>query len=72
MSLCALLYPYARYLYAKIWEFFSGESEWYLGGIVLLLVYYFKFIMRVFLFLFAIFIAPIAWLMLYFDNRKFY
>ncbi|OAV00146.1 MULTISPECIES: hypothetical protein [Moraxella] len=72
VGLSALLYPYARYLYAKIWGFFFGESEWYLGGILLLLVYYFKLMVRVCLFLFAVFIAPIAWLVLYFDNRKFY
>lgn len=72
LILCTLSYPYARYLYAKFWEFFFDNSEWYLGGILLLIVYYFKFIMRAFLFVFAIFITPIAWVVLYFENRKFY
>ena len=67
-----LLYPYARYLYAKIWEIFSDDAQWYVGGTILLFVLYFKFIMRVCLFLSAIFIAPFAWLTLYFENRKFH
>lgn len=72
ITISAFLYPYARYLYAKVWEFFSSDSTWYVGGILLLLVYYFKLIARVLLFSFAIFIAPVAWVVLYFENSKHY
>lgn len=67
----ALLYPYARYLYAKVWQLlFSEETRWYVGGILLLIVYYFKLVARVLLFSFAMFIAPVAWIVLYFDNSR--
>lgn len=72
LTVNALLYPYARYLYGKFWNFFSSDSTWYVGGILLLLIYYFKLVARLVLFSFAIFIAPIAWINLYFENSKYY
>ncbi len=63
------LYPYAKYLYDKIWSFFANDGEWLVGGILLIFVYYFKLMARILLFSSAILLAPIGLIVLYFDNR---
>lgn len=64
-----VFYPYVRYLYGRIWDFILGEREWYVGGVLLPLVYLFKLGIRLTLFSFAMMVVPVAWLVLYFDNR---
>lgn len=66
---CALLYPYSKFAYDWIWEFFFGESVWLLGGLLLLIVWYFKLMIRLILYTTSIFIAPIGLIILYFNNR---
>lgn len=64
LVLSTLLYPYAKYAYDSLWEFIFNDSVWAFGGILLLIVLYFKLIIRAILFVFAIFLAPIGWLIL--------
>ncbi len=69
LILSTFLYPYAKYTYDSLWEFIFNDSVWAFGGLLLLIVLYFKLIIRTVLFVFAILLAPIGWLMLYFANR---
>ena len=69
LILSTLLYPYAKYAYDSLWEFIFNDGVWAFGGILLLIVLYFKLIIRATLFVLAIFLAPIGWLILYFVNR---
>lgn len=66
---CALLYPYSKFAYDWVWDFLFGESEWFVGGLLLLIVWYFKLIIRLMLYTLSIFIAPIGLIILYFENR---
>ena len=65
-----LLYPYAKYAYDCLWDYFSDEDSWWVvGGFLLIVVYWFKFFMRLMLFVHSIIIAPIGLLVLYLKNR---
>ncbi|WP_227431234.1 hypothetical protein [Psychrobacter sp. I-STPA6b] len=70
LVISALLYPYAKYFYDWLWDLFFDDEVWVLGGILLLIVLYFKFIIRAMLFMFAIGVAPLGLITLYFVNKK--
>lgn len=70
--LSALLYPYAKYFYDWLWGLFFDDDVWVVGGILLLIVLYFKLMIRALLFAFAIFLAPLGLTTLYFVNKKSY
>ncbi|MDP3759723.1 MAG: hypothetical protein Q8R01_04305 [Ramlibacter sp.] len=57
-----LLYPYARFVYESIVQFFLGENVFYVNSGVLLFC---KFLTMLLCWFFALFIAPIGLLYLY-------
>lgn len=71
MMLNVLLYPYAKFLYDHIWDSINGDREttWYLGGMLLIIVLAFKYIIRAIIFSCALFLAPFGLAALYFANR---
>jgi len=63
-----LLYPYSRFVYESIMGFILGNNSYQLGGIFLLFALAFKVTLIVLCYVFAIFIAPVGLLYLYFRN----
>ena len=63
----ALLYPYSRFVYESIFDFVMGNNVFYLPIAV---VMFGKIMMMVVCFLFAIFIAPLGLIYLYFYHTK--
>ena len=61
-----ILYPYARFVYESIVEFIIGNNQFWLNAYV---VMYVKAIMMAVLWSFAIFIAPIGLLYLFFKTK---
>ncbi len=62
-----LLYPYARFAYESIVNFFTGDNEFYLNAVWMLMV---KFLTMVLCWGFAIFIAPLGLILIYLYQRK--
>lgn len=61
------IYPYSRFVYESIVDFVMGDNVFFFNGIVFLVA---KFITMMFCYLFAIFIAPIGLIFLYFYHSR--
>lgn len=62
-----LLYPYSRFVYESIISFIMGSNIFFVNAIFMLVV---KFITMALCWSFAIFIAPIGLLYLYYHHSK--
>ncbi|TDU18081.1 hypothetical protein C8E00_1149 [Chromohalobacter marismortui] len=67
LALNALLYPYSRFVYEQIIGFVMGDNVFYIPLIIMLPVKLFTIVMC---WGWAIFIAPVGLLYLYFHHRK--
>lgn len=67
IAISALLYPYARFVYESIVNFIIGDNVFFINASILLA---WKFMVMMMLFLFAIFIAPIGLLYLWYYHSK--
>lgn len=63
----ALLYPYSRFVYESIVGFFMGDNVFFVNAIFMMCI---KMFTMVLCWGFAIFIAPIGLLYLYFHHSK--
>lgn len=61
------IYPYSRFVYESVIEFIVGENVFFLNAFIVLA---FKLITMLLCWFFAIFIAPIGLLYLYFYHSK--
>jgi len=66
-SINTLLYPYSRFAYESIMEFFIGGNLFFVNAFLMLSV---KFITMFLCWGFAIFIAPLGLLFIYFYQKK--
>ena len=64
------LYPYSRFIYESIMDFFLGNNAFWTSGIVLYFVFAFKIFMMLMCWAAAVFIAPVGLLYLYYANRN--
>lgn len=62
-----LLYPYARFVYHSVTDYILGKDVYIVNTFILLIV---RFFTMIFCWFFAIFIAPLGLIYLYFRNRK--
>ena len=69
-SINTLLYPYARFVYESIMDFIIGSNRFWFSGPLLIAVFMFKLVMMLLVWSFAIFVAPIGMLYLYFRNGR--
>jgi len=67
MVVNAMLYPYARFVYESAIGFIMGDNVFHVNALFMLIV---KFFTMAMCFSFAIFIAPIGLVYLYFFHRK--
>ena len=67
IAISALLYPYARFVYESIVNFIMDDNVFFINAFILLA---WKFMVMMILFLFAIFIAPIGLLYLWYYHNK--
>lgn len=67
MVISSLLYPYARFVYESVVGFVMGGNVFFVNALLMLIV---KFITMMLCWAFAIFIAPIGLLYLYFYHSK--
>ncbi|MBO7369499.1 MAG: hypothetical protein J6U11_00420 [Campylobacter sp.] len=67
IAISALLYPYARFVYESIVNFIMDDNVFFINAFILLA---WKFMVMMMLFLFAIFIAPIGLLYLWYYHNK--
>ena len=67
IAISALLYPYARFVYESIVNFIMGDNVFFINAFVLLA---WKFMIMMMLLLFAIFIAPVGLLYLWYYHNK--
>ncbi len=63
----AFLYPYSRFVYESVMDFIMGENVFWVDGLMWLVV---KFFTMGICWCFAIFIAPIGLVYLYFYHSK--
>jgi len=63
----AFLYPYSRFVYESVVGFILGENIFILNAFVMLIG---KLFTMIICFMFAIFIAPIGLIYLYYSNTK--
>ena len=64
------LFPYARFVWDSIVDFILGDNHFILGGNVLLFSMFLKLIILLFIWYFAIIIAPIGLLYLFFASKN--
>jgi len=64
------LYPYSRFIYESIIDFFIGNNAFWTSGIILYLLIWFKIMMMFICWGAAILIAPVGLLYLYYVNRN--
>ncbi len=62
-----LLYPYSRYVYESVINFFMGNNVFFVNAFIMLFM---KILTMLFCFSFAIFIAPIGLAYLYYHHSK--
>ena len=62
-----LLYPYARFVYETVIDFFLGQNVFLVNAILMLIV---KFITMTMCWAFSIFIAPVGLAYLYYHHSK--
>lgn len=67
MGINVLLYPYSRFVYESVVDFFTGNNLFVFNAVLLLTV---KLITMLMCFLFAIFIAPLGLAYLYYHHSK--
>lgn len=65
--ICQFLYPYARFVYESIIGYILGDNVFFVNAILMLVT---KLIMMFACYMFAIFIAPLGLLYLYFHHSK--
>ena len=70
MIVNTFLYPYARFIYESIMDFFLGNNTFWTSGIILYFVMVFKIMMMFICWAAAIVIAPVGLLYLYYVNRN--
>jgi hypothetical protein len=63
----SLLYPYSRFVYESVISFIVGKNVFYVNAVFMLVV---KLITMTLCWAFAIFIAPVGLIYLYFANSK--
>lgn len=63
----AFIYPYARFVYESVVSFMMGDNVFYLNALIML---FFKFMTIAMCWVFAIFIAPVGLLYLYFYHSR--
>lgn len=63
----AVLYPYAKFLYDYIWDFFTGNNVYVYS--INPITLYFKFVMRCMCWMFAIILSVLALPIIYLKNR---
>ena len=61
------LYPYSRFVYEEVMRFITGDNVFVVSAVALLVA---KAITMILCFSFAIFVAPIGLMYLYFYHRK--
>jgi len=66
LAISALLYPYARYAYESVIDFFLGDNFFVLPAVLVLIV---KGITMTFCFVGAIMVAPVGWMILWYQTR---
>lgn len=64
------LYPYSRFVYESIIEFIMGDNVWVLSGVLFWISLFVKFIMMYLCYGFAIIIAPLGLIYLYFYHSR--
>jgi hypothetical protein len=64
------LYPYSRFIYESIMDFFLGNNVFWTSGIVLYFMMVFKIMMMFLCWAAATLIAPVGLLYLYYVNRN--
>ncbi len=64
---CALLYPYSRFVYERIIGFIMGNNVFFVNALLMLFV---KFITMLMCWFLAIFIAPLGLAYLYWYNSR--
>jgi hypothetical protein len=67
LILNTFIYPYSRFVYESIVGYILGNNVFYLNALVML---FFKFMTMALCWVFAIFVAPIGLLYLYFYHSK--
>jgi len=70
MTVNTLLYPYSRFVYESIMDFFIGNNVFWTSGTVLYFLTMFKLMMIFMCWAAAVFISPIGLLYLYYINRN--
>lgn len=65
--ICALLYPYSRFVYESVVGFIMGDNVFFTSAVLMLLI---KYLTMSLCWVFAIFIAPIGLAYLYFHHTK--
>lgn len=65
--ICQFLYPYSRFVYESVIEYILGDNIFFVNSILALFI---KFITMLLCYIFAIFIAPIGLVYLYFYHSK--
>ncbi|MDA3045576.1 hypothetical protein OFO10_00145 [Campylobacter sp. VBCF_06 NA8] len=66
-AICALLYPYARFVYESIVNFIIGNNFFIVNAVFLLI---WKLVVMIVLFAFSIIIAPVGLAYLYYHHTK--
>ncbi len=66
-SVCAILYPYSRFVYESIIRFVMGNNVLYVNAILMMA---FKALTMLLCWFFAVFIAPFGLIYLYFHQSK--
>ena len=65
--LSQILYPYSRFVYHSVMDFIFGNNMFVVNAFLMLIL---KFLMMMICWFFAIFIAPIGLLQLYYHHTK--
>lgn len=66
-TVSSLLYPYSRFVYERVVGFVMGDNVFVVNALLMLFV---KLITMAFCWAFAIFVAPVGLLYLYFYHRR--
>lgn len=63
----SILYPYSRFVYESIMDFIMGNNTFFVNGLLFLIVKIFSMLLC---WIFALFIAPLGLIYLYFYHTK--
>ncbi|MGE8453294.1 MAG: hypothetical protein ACN6OP_22335 [Pseudomonadales bacterium] len=67
LSVSSLLYPYSRFVYEGVVSYILGNNAFFMNAFLMLLA---KYITMAFCWVFAVFVAPVGLLYLYFTADK--